>query len=157
MTSPDVKCTVKEIVANETVAMVQEMLDEDLCKSLYNMQSAVRSVVCCFVDQVMLDLLPGGVNGKMIVAHTAEYFNTYTAAERLLKRPFNYSSFMAFLATFGRRKSATTMENNRYSVANASKDVMDTVEPYNDPDESMQNCSKSGSEEPPVESGQNSA
>lgn len=42
------------------------------------------------------------------------------------------SSFVALTTTFVKCKTDIVAENKKYNIAYASKDLMDTIEPYND-------------------------
>lgn len=55
-------------------------------------------------EQVMLYLLRKDVMGETLEAHISKSFDTYAAADRLLKKDLTSSSFMALIATFVRRK-----------------------------------------------------
>lgn len=107
----------------ETV--VEGALDDVLRRTLYDAQSGVWSVVYKVPDQVTLDLLRKDVIRETPGAHIANYFDTDAAAEGLSKRMLTASSLMGPIATFVRRKTDIPMENRNYSVAYASKDLMD--------------------------------
>lgn len=86
---------------------------------------------------------------KTLNAHVAENFDIDLAAEGSWKRLLTSSSYMGPMTTFVRSKWETAIENKKYSILFASKELVDTVERYKDGSESMQRGSEPGWEEPP--------
>lgn len=95
---------VKELVTNEMDTMVEEALNEALCRTSHNAQSGVQSVVCKVFEQVMLDSLCEKVIGETLNAHIGKLFDRYEAAEGRSKKLLTSTSFIAPIATFLRRK-----------------------------------------------------
>lgn len=65
-------------------------------------------------------------------AHITKLFDTCAASKEFSKSMLTSSSFMAPITTFVRRTTNTSMYENKYSVAYASKEPMDTVQTCND-------------------------
>lgn len=103
----EVESAVKELVANEMAAMVQEALDEALHKTLHKAKSGVRSVVCNVVQQEMLDLLRKGVTGYTLNAHIAKYFDTGAAPKGMSKSLLTSRLFMVPITTVATREMDT--------------------------------------------------
>lgn len=124
----ELKSTVNELVANEMVTIVEERLYDVLCKMLPIKQSEVRSVLYEVVEHIRLDLCRKQVIGKRLDSSIAKEFHTNAAAEGLSKRLLPSNAYMVPMATCVRRTTDTTMENQRYCVPYASKDLMHNLE-----------------------------
>lgn len=77
----------------------------------------------------MLDLFRKGVIGATLDAHITNYFNIDVVANKFSKRFLTSSLFISPITTFVGRDADIVMENKKYSVAYASKELMGTVEP----------------------------
>lgn len=97
----------------------------------------------------MLELLRRNLIENTLDADFAWCLSTGAAAESLSKRLLTSSSVMAPMATFVRCKMDVAIVSLKYSVAFASNELMDTVEPYKDGSESLQSCRDSRSDDPP--------
>lgn len=86
MFAQDVKSTVKKLVASEMPTMVEEALDEDLCKAVHKAKTGVLSVVYNVFEQEMMKLLRNDVIGEKLDANIAKYFDVGAAAEGWLQR-----------------------------------------------------------------------
>lgn len=95
----------------------------------------------------MLVMLRKDVIEETLDAQIAKRFDTDAASKRLSKRLLTSSSFMAPITTFVRRKLNTTMEYMEFSVTFASTALVDTVEPFNDENESLSSRPESFNEE----------
>lgn len=122
----------KQLVADEMATIFEGALDEILRKTPHNVQSGVQSVLYNFVEQVNIDLLLKDLIGDTLDAHIMNKFNAYVAAEGLSKSLLTSSSLMAPIATLVRRNAYTVMNNMEDSVFNASKELMNPVELYED-------------------------
>lgn len=69
----------------------------------------------------MLDLLQNDVTGRILDTHIAKFFDTCAGIDRLLKKLFTLSSFMAPITTFLQRKTNTTIDDKYIVVAKVSK------------------------------------
>lgn len=148
LVATEVKSSVKDLIANELSTMIKESLDKKLRKSLHNAQNGILSVMHSVVEQVMLNLLRKDVIEDTLEAHIPKVFDTYAAADRLSKRLLTSIKFMAPIVTV-RRKKDTTIEQQKYSTAFATKDTIDSLEAHNDVDESPSGRSDSRSDETP--------
>lgn len=85
--------------------IVEEVLDDVLCKKFHNVQSGVRSVLYIVVDQVILDLLCKDVIEETLDLDIAKLFYTDEAAEGLTsKMLLTSNSFVAPSEIIDRRK-----------------------------------------------------
>lgn len=119
--------------------MLAEEPDDILRKTFCNVQGGVRSVVYT-VEQLMLNLLQKSVIGISFDSHIAKFFHTYEAFPVLSKRLLASSSFMAPIATFARRKTDTAMNEKKISFADASEELIGTVQTFNNGGESLPSC-----------------
>lgn len=129
--------------------MVKEPLDDLICKALHNAQNGVRFVLHYVIEQVMLCTIRNDVIGEIRDDHVANYFKSDPAADELLERLLTSTSFMQLITRLVRRRMVIIMENNKYSTALESKELMDSVKPSHDGSDSLQSCSEYGSREPP--------
>lgn len=121
------KSAVKLFVPYNKPSMVEEALDDVQSRMYHRAQSGVLSVVFNVVEQVILDLLPKDVIGKLLEAHIAKSYDTDECAEGLLKRLLTSNYFMSPLATFVRCRMDTAMEEKKFSAAVASKELGDNI------------------------------
>lgn len=129
--------------------MVEEALDLILHHTVCNAQNGVQSVLYNVVEWIKLDLRRKDVVREALGSHIAKYSNTDAAANGLSKMLLTSSSFIMPIMTFAIREMYTSMENQKYSVPYAIKEIIDIVELYNDGSKSPASCSESRSGEPP--------
>lgn len=96
----------------------------------------IPSVVYTVVEQKMFDPLPEEAIKDTLGTHIVDVLETDEALDLLSKMLLTSSALMALIATLLKRKKDTTMEQNKYSWALATQDVINTVETYNGGDES---------------------
>lgn len=110
----EVKSTVKELLANEMATLVEKALHDAVHNTFHRTQRGVLSVSKNAFEQVISDFLRKDFIGE-----------TLDVSRRLLTS----TSFMAQIATFVRRETATAMKDRIYSTVSAPKG---TCEYHND-------------------------
>lgn len=114
------------------------------------MQNGIPSVLYNFYGQVMSNLLLRNALRETLDAYIKILFDTNAATDRMSKRLFASSLFMAPFANFERPKTNMFKEQDKYSTMFAAKEQGVHVKLYGDVMKSLSSCSCLGREETPT-------
>lgn len=87
--------------------------------------------------------------GDTMKTYIANFLNSEVVTNKLSKSSLTSSLCMAQIVLFDRRKTNISIKNKKGSTALELKEMMDTVDPYNDGSELLPSSSESWGEEPP--------
>lgn len=119
-------------------------------KYLRDKQSTAWSVVNNVVEQVMLKKQPNDVNGATLDAHESKWFDNCAWNCRLSKQLLIANSLMEPLVSFVTWTTETIMKRKEaWGTASVTKGLSNTVETYNEADDSLTSRSHSRTDKLP--------